>query len=117
MYWQVLGTRLIKPRIEYGGQLFDLLWLLAGAARQRKLDGAPDMVAGRVFGVKSYAPRESQTIERNPQARRARSFSYDGKTIEMWQHLKIGAKILKIVPCVFISVGMLSLAGGDRSLR
>ena len=77
---------------EHGGQLFELLWLLASAFRQRKLDGAPDMLAGQVFGAKSYAPRESQTIERNPQARRARTFSYDGKTVEMWQHLKIGAK-------------------------
>jgi hypothetical protein len=77
---------------EHGGQLFELLWLLATAFRQRKLDGAPDMVAGQVFGANSYAPRESQTIERNPQARRARTFSYDGKTVEMWQHLKIGAK-------------------------
>jgi hypothetical protein len=77
---------------EHGGQLFELLWLLATAFRQRKLDGAPDMVAGQVFGANSYAPRESQTIERNPQARRARTFSYGGKTVEMWQHLKIGAK-------------------------
>jgi hypothetical protein len=77
---------------EHGGQLFELLWLLATAYRQRKLDGAPDMVAGQVFGANSYAPRESQTIERNPQARRERTFSYAGKTVEMWQHLKIGAK-------------------------
>jgi len=77
---------------EHGGQLFELLWVLATGFRQRKLDGAPDMVAGQVFGANSYAPRESQTIERNPQARRARTFSYGGKTVEMWQHLKIGAK-------------------------
>jgi len=77
---------------EHGGQLLELLWLLATGFRQRKLDGAPDMVAGQVFGANSYAPRESQTIERNPQARRARTFVYDGKTVEMWQHLKIGAK-------------------------
>jgi len=77
---------------EHGDQLFELLWLLATAFRQRKLEGAPDLIAGRVFGGNSYAPRESQTIERNPQARRERTFSYGGKTIEMWQHLKIGAK-------------------------
>jgi len=77
---------------EHGGQLFELLWLLATDFRQRKLDGAPDMAAGQVFGANSYAPRESQTIERNPQARRARTFSYGGKSVEMWQHLKIGAK-------------------------
>ena len=77
---------------EYGGQLFELLWLLATAFRQRKLESAPDLVAGQVFGSNTYAPRESQTIERNPQARRARTFTYGGKTVEMWQHLKIGAK-------------------------
>ncbi len=77
---------------EFGGQLFELLWLLATGFRQRKLDGAPDMIAGQVFGSSAYAPRESQTIERNPQARRARTFSYQGKTVEMWQHLKIGSK-------------------------
>ncbi|NDC35985.1 MAG: hypothetical protein EBZ51_11580, partial [Synechococcaceae bacterium WB9_2_112] len=39
---------------EHGGQLFELLWLLATDFRQRKLDGAPDMVAGQVFGANSY---------------------------------------------------------------
>lgn len=77
---------------EYSGQLFQLLWTLATEFRDQKLAGAPDLVAGRVFGVSSYAPRESSTIERNVQAKRERTFSYNGKTIEMWQHLKIGAK-------------------------
>lgn len=44
-----------------------------------------------MFGA-SYAARESQTIETNSQARRERTFTYQGKTVEMWQHLKIGAK-------------------------
>lgn len=77
---------------EYSGQLFQLLWTLATEFRDQKLAGAPDLVAGRVFGVSSYAPRESSTIERNVQAKRERTFSYNDKTIEMWQHLKIGAK-------------------------
>lgn len=77
---------------EYSGQLFQLLWTLATEFRDQKLAGAPDLVAGRVFGVSSYAPRESATIERNAQAKRERTFSYNDKTIEMWQHLKIGAK-------------------------
>jgi hypothetical protein len=77
---------------EYGGQLFELLWLLATSYREQKLAGAPDRIAGQVFGSSSYAARESQTIETNPQAKRARTFSYQGKTVEMWQHLKIGAK-------------------------
>jgi hypothetical protein len=77
---------------EHGDQLFELLWLLATGYREQKLSGAPDRIAGQVFGGSSYAPRESQTIENNTQARRARTFAYRGKTVEMWQHLKIGAK-------------------------
>ncbi len=77
---------------EHSDQLFQLLWTLATEFRQQKLAGAPDLLAGRVFGSNSYAPRESQTIERNTRARRERTFTYNGKTVEMWQHLKIGAK-------------------------
>jgi len=77
---------------EHGDQLFELLWVLATSYREQKLAGAPDRIAGQVFGSSSYAARESQSIETNQQARRARTFSYGGKTIEMWQHLKIGAK-------------------------
>lgn len=77
---------------EYSDQLFQLLWTLATEFRDQKLAGAPDLLAGRVFGPNSYAPRESQTIERNTRARRQRTFAYNGKTVEMWQHLKIGAK-------------------------
>ena len=78
---------------EYGDQLFELLWLLATGFREQKLDGAPDRLAGqRVFGSTSYAPRESQTTEHHPQARSERTFRYGGKTVEMWQHLKIGTK-------------------------
>ena len=77
---------------EHSDQLFQLLWTLATEFRQQKIAGAPDLLAGRVFGSNSYAPRESQTIERNNRARRERTFTYNGKTVEMWQHLKIGAK-------------------------
>ena len=77
---------------EHGDQLFELLWLLATGYREQKLAGAPDSIAGQVFRGSSYAARESQTIESNPQARRARTFSYRGQSVEMWQHLKIGAK-------------------------
>ena len=77
---------------EHGDQLFELLWLLATRFRDNKLAGAPDRIAGQVFGGSSYAPRESQTTEKNTQARRERTFFYNGQTVEMWQHLKIGAK-------------------------
>jgi hypothetical protein len=45
-----------------------------------------------VFGTSSFAARESDGIEKNGAARRARTFSYQGKEILMWQHLKIGVK-------------------------
>lgn len=76
---------------ELGEQLFEQLWLLATAYRDRKRNGAPDRIAGQVFGAR-YAPRESETIESNPKARHERTFSYNGRTVEMWQHLKIGSK-------------------------
>ncbi|WP_157665332.1 hypothetical protein [Cyanobium sp. NIES-981] len=76
---------------ELGDQLFDLLWLLATEYRRRKLDGAPDRIAGEALGA-SYAARESSTIERNWRGRRSRTFTYNGKEVVMWQHLKIGIK-------------------------
>jgi len=78
---------------EHGDQMFELLWLLATSFREQKLAGAPDSLAGlQVFGNSSYAARESNTIEKNQQARRERTFLHDGKPVEMWQHLKIGVK-------------------------
>ena len=76
---------------ELGDQLFEQLWLLATAFREQKLKGAPDRVAGQVFAGR-YAARESNTIEENPRARRERTFTYNDRTVEMWQHLKIGVK-------------------------
>ena len=76
---------------ELGDQLFEQLWLLATAFREQKLKGAPDRLAGQVF-ASSYAARESNTIEDNPKARRARTFTYNDRTEVMWQHLKIGVK-------------------------
>ena len=76
---------------ELGDQLFEQLWLLASAFREQKLKGAPDRVAGQVFAG-HYAARESNTIEENPRARRERTFTYNDRTVVMWQHLKIGVK-------------------------
>lgn len=80
-----------SKRFELSDQLFDLLWLMATGFREQKLNGAPDRIAGQVFG-KSYAPRESTTTEGNPKAIRDRTFSYGGKKVVMWQHLRIGIK-------------------------
>jgi hypothetical protein len=76
---------------ELGEQLFEQLWLLATAYREQKRKGAPDRIAGQVFAG-SYAPRESDSIENSKKARRARTFSYNGRSEVMWQHLKIGVK-------------------------
>ena len=106
---------------EHGDKLFELLWQLATAYREKKLSGAPDRIAGQVFGSNAYAPRESQTIESNPQARRERTFSYQGKTVEMWQHLKIGArdsenKTLRIHFCWDDELGRVVLGHCGRHL-
>jgi hypothetical protein len=77
---------------EHGDRLFELLWHLATSFHSQKLAGTPDLVAAQVFGANSYAARESQTIEKNRDARRERTFTYHGKSVEMWQHLKIGFK-------------------------
>jgi hypothetical protein len=76
---------------ELGEQLFEQLWLLATAYREQKRKGAPDRIAGQVFAG-SYAARESNTIETSPRGKRARTFNYNGRTVVMWQHLKIGFK-------------------------
>ena len=77
---------------EHSDQLFELSWLLATGYREQKLAGAPDWIAGQVLAAKNYAARESESIERTPKSKRDRTFSYQGKTVKMWQHLKIGAK-------------------------
>jgi hypothetical protein len=67
------------------------LWLLATAFREQKLKGAPDRVAGQVFG-RSYASHESNSIVINPKAKRESTFTYNDRSVVMWQHLKIGVK-------------------------
>lgn len=69
---------------------FELLWKLATeywtmCARGRGMD------ARSVFD-EAYS-RESETVENNKRARRLRTFSYDGKQIEMMKHLKIGTTL------------------------
>lgn len=77
---------------ELGDRLFDLIWRLATGYREARLAGRPDAAGLLVFGASAFAARESQTIEKSPAARRARTFSYGGNPVVMWQHLKIGVK-------------------------
>lgn len=51
---------------EHGDQLFELLWLLATRFRDSKLVGAPDRIAGQVFGGSSYAPRSPKPQRKIP---------------------------------------------------
>ena len=43
------------------------------------LDRPPDMFVGQAFSANSYSLHESNTIARNPQARRSHSFFCDGE--------------------------------------
>ena len=72
-------------------KLFDLLWKLATKFQEAKLEGKSDKDAAEIFD-KSYASNESETTRNNPKARRERTFSYKGKKVKVWQHLKIGIK-------------------------
>lgn len=77
---------------ELGDRLFQLLWRLATEYREARLDGKPDIVGLQVFGPSAFAARESQGVEKNQAARRARTFTYGDDEVVMWQHLKIGVK-------------------------
>jgi hypothetical protein len=77
---------------ELGERLFQLLWRLGTTYRQARLEGQPDLAGIQVFGNTAFAARESNGIEANPAARRARTFLYKGEEVIMWQHLKIGVK-------------------------
>lgn len=72
-----------------GCELLDLLIRLVTEYRAGLLDGG-DGKARLVFGKNEYAATESETVKTNPAMRRRRTFSYDGRSVEMFRHLKIG---------------------------
>lgn len=72
-----------------GCELLDLLIRLVTKYRAGLLDGG-DGTARLVFGKNEYAAKESETVTANPAMRRRRTFSYDGRPVEMFRHLKIG---------------------------
>ncbi|MCX6017095.1 MAG: HIRAN domain-containing protein [Chloroflexi bacterium] len=53
--------------------------------------GQGDVEARKVFGD-DYAAQESEKVEKTPRLRRKRTFTYEGRTLYMSQHLKIGVK-------------------------
>lgn len=70
---------------------FRLLHLLVTEYWEALASGQGDTEARKVFG-NSYAPSESELTEGNKRARALRTFSVDGRDVEMFQHLKIGVK-------------------------
>ena len=76
-------------RFLYGRDLLDLLLRLVTTYRDALKDGG-DSKARLVFGKSEYAAKESETVMANKAMRRQRSFDYDGTTVEMFRHLKIG---------------------------
>lgn len=74
----------------HGRKLLQLLLTLVTEYRDQLMNGG-DAEARRLFG-NNYAAKESSTVNGNPELRRHRIFRHEGRDIEMFQHLKIGAK-------------------------
>jgi len=75
---------------KYKEKARDLIFTLAGKYRTALISGKPDGTAGKVFGKKAFAARESETVMNSERAKRLRTFEYDGKNVIMQRHLKIG---------------------------
>ena len=77
---------------KHGDRLLRLLVTLVTDYWDRMADGGGDAQAREVFGDKVFAAKESRTAMGNERARQERTFVFRGRRIEMWRHLKIGAK-------------------------
>ncbi len=73
----------------YGGDLLNLLVRLVTTYRDALMEGG-DSNARNVFGKSEYAATESETVKKNKEMRRQRTFEYQGDRVEMFRHLKIG---------------------------
>ncbi len=51
-----------------------------------------DSDARKVFRRNEYAAKEPETIMKNRAMRRQRTFEYQGKSIQVFRHVKIGVK-------------------------
>ncbi len=76
-------------RFAFGRQLLRMLRLLVTSYRDLLIEGGDSKARG-VFGRNEYAAKESETVLKNKALRRARTFDYRGKRVEMFRHLKIG---------------------------
>jgi len=79
-----------SEKFKYRARARDLIFTLAGEYRTALLSGKPDGTAGKAFGKKAFAARESETVMNSERAKRLRTFAYDGKNVIMQRHLKIG---------------------------
>lgn len=92
----VLSTAVKSARdsrnFKYGQDLLELLLTLVTSYRDALVARKGDVVAHKVFGKNDYAAVESDTVEKNAEAKKARTFSYGGRELLMLKHLKIGGK-------------------------
>lgn len=72
-----------------GRELLDLLRRLVTEYRNKLMAGG-DSQARKVFGKNEYAAKESETVMKNKDMRRQRTFTYEDEDVEMFRHLKIG---------------------------
>ena len=70
---------------------FNLLWRLATDYWQTLAEGKSDAQAKQIFGD-DFSAKESESVENNKTARQLRTFTYNGRDIEMMPHLRIGIK-------------------------
>jgi hypothetical protein len=76
-------------RFEHGRRLLDMMRRLVTEYRGKLIEGG-DNEARKVFGNNEYAAKESETVMGNQAVRRLRTFTYEGKQVGMFRHLKIG---------------------------
>lgn len=92
---QVLETARKAARdsasFKYAPQARDLIHKLVTNYWEMLRAGGGDAKAREIFG-NSYAARESEVVENNAAAKRLRTFTYQGKPVTMFKHLKIGVK-------------------------
>ena len=76
-------------RFVYGRRLLDMVIKLVTVYRTELLSSG-DSQARKCFGKNEFAATESETVARNKDMMRARTFEYEGRQIPMLRHLKIG---------------------------
>lgn len=86
------SARKSAQEIHYFSRGLELLILLRRLVTDYRdtLIKSGDSEARKVFTPAEFAAKESDTVMRNKELRRSRTFDYDGKKVEMYRHLKIG---------------------------